>query len=178
MGNPTDGERAPPRIDERGLTLLEVTMVMAVIAVGILGSIAALALVSTQNRVTVDTGRAMHAIRAKVEEMRAASYDEIFTQYTTGGTPGPTFTVDGLATRADGSAQGAVAFLGEADVQAFWGTAIDFNEDGATSSAAPTSAAEAATWNSLPVRVTVRWQDGPGGVERSVATTALIYRMR
>ncbi|GIW72735.1 MAG: hypothetical protein KatS3mg102_2277 [Planctomycetota bacterium] len=150
-------------------------MVLAILTVAIIGTVAAMGTVARQNQSSIETAVATQWIRAKLEEMRAHPYETLWESYTTGGTPGPTFTVSGLNPPAAGVPHGTVVFLGEPAVTQQWGAEVDLNDDGSTSSPPPASAAEAEAWSALPVLVRVRWSDHAGENTRLVELISIIY---
>ena len=164
----------PTRSGEGGFTLLEVTVVMAVITVGLLGALAVMAFVIRQNRSAVETEMAVAQMRSTLEHLNswgALGMDQCFTEGTRNG---GMVTATALPAAPDGNPQIRVTFLGEPDALAYWGMTQDFDMDGDLVSPAPASATEAETWLALPVRVRVVWADGNSGEERQVEVTSIV----
>ena len=161
---------------DEGFTLIEVAIVLSVLAIGLLGTLKVLAALVVQTNASVETGRATQAARTAVEQMRARSYGSVWASYQPGAVPGDTFGVPGLPPPADGRAnQGTITFVGEPEYAATWGVAVDFDGDGAATSPAPATAADAARWIALPVRVRIDWGDRVPGANRSFEVTTCIY---
>ncbi|MHC4924481.1 MAG: hypothetical protein ACYTG4_10460 [Planctomycetota bacterium] len=112
-------------------------MVTAILTVAIMGSLAGMSTVVQQNRVSVETSIATQAIRAELESMRSHDFATLWDAYQSGGSHGGFFKVHGLNPPASGSPHGSITFVGEQDVAAQWGSAVDLNMDDSTSSPAP-----------------------------------------
>ncbi len=179
---------------DRGLSLVELMIALVVVAFALL---ALFTLVTSSSQVQQETREktlAYSAARKMIEEMRAATFAEIYARYNsvddnlpavagqpndTGAPgpsnlrePGPTFTVEGL-NPVPGLAVGRILFaesggglseLGDASKGI---PAKDLNRDGDAVDTGLT------TYKILPVRVEVTWE-GVGGKKTTIAVDTLI----
>jgi len=166
--------RRPRRRPRDGFTLIEVTIALVVLVIGVggaLGSISTFAVLEETNR---ETTVAHLAARRTLEEMRAADFDEVFARYNADNaddpagvvSPGASFAVDGLqATDVDpDGVVGRIVFpvdgggvLREDLADPGFGLPADLNADGVTD-----GSDVGASYVALPVRVIVEWRGRAG----------------
>lgn len=170
------------RTARSGLTLLELCIAMAVLAVALVGYAKTVARTTTASRTSREAALANEAARVTMESMRAQAFANIFAMYNTTAlddpagvaSPGANFAVAGLEPRvgdADGM-PGEIVFpvttvagqpqLRENLVNAEFGMPADLTGEGTID-----AVNHAANYKMLPVIVRVRWrgQGGPGMVE-------------
>lgn len=173
-----------PRSNARsGMTLLEVAFASAVLVMGLVGYLQAMATMERGQLRTREVGRATEAARRIVESIEAEAFAEAFRSYNgdpnddpggPGTAPGRNFAVPGLSARRgdpDGlpgevvfpTPAGQPTFLSETVVDPRLGTPRDLNGNGTIDPLVNC----ATTYTILPVRVRVEWvgSAGPGVVE-------------
>ncbi len=69
------------RKKQRGMTLVEVTIGLALLVFGMLGTLAALTSCITLSTVSDERSRAVHAVREKLEEVRSSSVVDMVDLY-------------------------------------------------------------------------------------------------
>lgn len=166
-----------------GMTILEVTIAIAILISGVVGYLQAMVQFERAQQRTREVGRATQAARQIIESIEAEAFAEAFRRYNGDSTddpggmntaPGKNFAVQGLSARPgdpDGL-PGEVIFpcpaglpgvLREDVVDTALGTPRDLNGDGAINNVVNYST----TYTILPVRVRVEWigPSGPGLVE-------------
>jgi len=179
--------RARHRSRRAGLSILEITIAIALLTValcGITGSIVASDRIQNVNR---ESALAEEGVRQMLETLHGVPFTNLFAMYNSSAAdnpvgvtcPGPNFTVAGLRAApgdADGrpgeiifptATVGGVLQLRENVVVTGLGMPRDLNGDGFTD-----GANHAADYRLLPVRVQVRW-DGASGV-RTLTTETLL----
>ena len=144
------------RTSESGMTILEVTIAAAVLAIALFGLIAAMSVLYMNSGVSDDSQIAVQALRRKVEDMRATPDFTLFFQ-TWGG---HTFNVPGLKTPSTGGPMGTVTFLTERQARDYFtvGAApalVDLDGDGVFDETSPAVAG----WKNYAVKVTLTWHD-------------------
>jgi prepilin-type N-terminal cleavage/methylation domain-containing protein len=155
-----------------GLTLIEILIAMAVVVVALLGATSALYFSDATRESTREKVLAQNAARRVIEQMRDADFTTLLANYSTGGTPGDTFTVERLNPIA-GVPVGQIAFpvvggiLREDIVDADWSMPRDLSGDGLVDAAAHNG-----NYRLLPVRITIRWRSIRG--QGQVIVNALI----
>jgi prepilin-type N-terminal cleavage/methylation domain-containing protein len=156
-----------------GLTLIEMMIAMIVVVVALLGATSALYYSDASREMTREKVLAQNAARRMIEQMRDANFSTVFASYSTGGTPGPTFTVERL-NAISGIPVGQITFpvigtfLRETVTDADWGMPRDLNGNGIID-----TLPHNADYKLLPVRVTVRWRSirGQGQVIQNALIT-------
>lgn len=158
---------------DSGFTLLETTIAIAVITLGLVALLAVLPHMISLSRISREVQVGVSAARSKIEEMRAmpfpsAGSPNILDTYTGAGA---TFTAVGLVPPPDG-VHGRIAFLTEAQAAAEYGITLDLDLDRTNNE---TEAAQS-TFVSFPVRVSVSWLDEANQV-RGVTLTTIVYNL-
>jgi len=165
------------------MTILEVTIAIAILISGVVGYLQAMVQLERAQQRTREVGRATQAARQIVESIRAEAFAEAFRRYNDetnddpggiGTAPGKHFDVPGLSARQgdpDGlpgevvfpTPVGQPAFLSEAVVDARLGMPRDLNGDGVINPLVNYNM----EYTILPVLVRVEWVSscGPGSVE-------------
>jgi type II secretory pathway pseudopilin PulG len=165
------------------MTLLEITIAITILVMGVVGSMQALVLLERSQERTREVGRGTQAARQVLEKIQAEAFAEAFRRYNgatsddpggAGTAPGKNFAVPGLSARAgdpDGmpgevifpTPPGLPTVLRENIVDSKVGMPRDLNGDGIIDGVTNC----ATTYKILPVRVIVRWTGaaGPGEVE-------------
>lgn len=151
------------RVAERGFTIVEAVVAVAVLAIGLLGVVAALATTIRASGISTDTHLAATAIRNKVNDIQAGTGNF----YTTWNNH--TFTVAGLRSPPSG-AQGQVTLLTEAEAQTFFGSSVYLDGDATPNE----TTAPAAGWKLYAVRVRVNWGDRTQNVTRTMDVTTVV----
>lgn len=157
---------------EGGFTLIEIVIAMAVVVIALIGATSALVSSDMTRELTREKVLAQNAARRVIEQMRDATFANVFSNYSNGTNPGPTFTVERL-NAIPGVPVGQVSFptsggtLRENITDADWSMPRDLNGDGAVD-AQP----HHMDYKLLPVRVTVRWRSIRG--QGQVVVNALI----
>lgn len=165
-----------------GMTLLEVTIAISVLVLGIVGSMQTMILLERSAERTRESDRATQAARQVLEKIQAEAFPEAFRRYNgttaddpgTGVAPGCNFAVPGLSARPDDpdgmpgevdfpTPPGMPGVLREDIVDPLLGMPRDLNGDGIIDGTTNC----ATTYKILPVRIRVRWigAAGPGEVE-------------
>lgn len=99
------GNNSPALQRQRGFTLLEVMIAMVVIAIALFAAISMIFHTSTAKETMREQEIAKEAASAKIEEIKAHAFDQIFSTYN-----GASFTVTGLnAPSGAGKGLGSVA---------------------------------------------------------------------
>jgi prepilin-type N-terminal cleavage/methylation domain-containing protein len=155
----------------RGFTLIEVAVAVFILAVAMLGLVAAMAGAVQGGDITDDTEVARRAISSKIDEMRASDFTSFFTTYG-----GATFDVPGLRPPSTGQPAGQVTLLSESQARAYFSAAgglglIDLDWNGNFDE----TKAPAAGWKSYAVRLTVTWGEKGTGGDRSLSVTTIVY---
>ncbi len=182
----------PKRGQRRGMTLVELTVAVTVLVVGVLAFAQTLVAMERARVSTRDTGRATEAARAMLERIQAEAFPEAFRRYNDtdaddpggiGTAPGANFAVVGLSARAgdhDGLS-GEVIFptpvgfpgeLRESVVDAALGMPRDLNGDDVVHQ----TASYATDYDILPVRVRVSWIGITGQSQVELSTVLGSYR--
>jgi hypothetical protein len=166
-----------------GVTLIEVSMGIAVLVTAVLGFSKTMVMIEQAHQRTREVGLASQAARQVLERIQSVSYAEAFRRFNgdasddpggAGTAPGMNFAVPGLSAVAgdpDGlpgeilfpTPNGQPGVLRENVADAALGMPRDLNGDGFVSAVANYST----TYTILPVRVRVRWvsSSGPGVYE-------------
>jgi Tfp pilus assembly protein PilV len=158
------------RETSRGTTIVETTIAVAIFAAAFLGLITALLSSDSLRESSRERTLAYNAARRIIEQMRSGTFSQLFTNYSSGGTPGSTFTVERLEP-ISGQSVGTVSFptvdsaLREDVTDTLWGMPRDLNGDGTID-----SGDHAADYELLPVRITVQWQSLHGPAKLTVET--------
>jgi type II secretory pathway pseudopilin PulG len=152
-----------------GFTVLEVTVAIGILTLGVLGVIASIATTKTFSGASVDNRIAVQAIRDKIEELerQVMSITDTsvvdFVNQTATATPVP----DLLAQSTGAPAQLTFTFLTEAEANAYWnprgGVTCDFDFDKGTPgnrAVGPTTSGK--VWKAYPVRIRVAFGDRTG----------------
>lgn len=177
MGNKL--RRARHARARRGMSLLEVLISIAVLVIGLGGFLQALVATSALESSAGEQAAAAAAARAKIEELSAATFSEVFARYNTsaaddpaaGLSPGATFAVQGLRPRPGQAAAGRIRMavaagapttLREDLVDADLGLPLDLDADGVLD-----ATNHATDYRLLPVIVSVEWESrrGPASFE-------------
>jgi type II secretory pathway pseudopilin PulG len=156
------GSRLRPEVPERGqagISLLEVTIGAAILAVALLGLQASLLTGMRWSRSSREAERAAATIRDKVEEIQGTEWGEIFATF-------PGQTTDLAPELPAGQLQ--VTFLTEAEAGQFLGVDPDLDLDGLNGE----SEAPHGGMVSYAVRVSASWEDETG--IRTLARETLI----
>lgn len=82
-----------------GFTLLEVSIAIVILAVGIMATVMVIITSTLQREVSREMDLAKNAATAKLQEIRAYDFDSVHDYYHLGA--GNTFTVDGLLPQKD-----------------------------------------------------------------------------
>lgn len=172
---------------ERAFSLLEIMMAMAVLAIAILGTIAAIASDGGVRSVTKETEIANRAIMRWVQHLRSRGVAGAAAEHrplpgnpnaANPGLPGdPLGFLVGLPTGGAGASLRTVV-LCEADAQARFPMtpAQDWDLDGDGVMNEPEGTSDRAAYSILtPVEITVRWTPESGGPEMRVTTYSMIY---
>jgi len=157
---------------DAGLTILELTIAIVVITVGLLTLIAVFPIAIRAIHTARETDIAYSSIRAKLDEMRSVPFYDpnnptnpnIFSTYN-----GATFTAVGLLPPASGPT-GQITFLTEAQANALWSIHCDFNLNGVNDETTTPTAQFAC----FPVKLEVNWTT-PNNFQRGVTVTTIIY---
>ena len=155
-----------------GFTMIELMIAMVVVVVALLGATSALYYSDASRQMTREKVLAQNAARRMIEQMRDANFSTVFASYSTGGTPGPTFTVEHL-TAIPSVPVGQITFpvigtfLRETVTDADWGMPRDLNGNGSVD-----ALNHNADYRLLPVRVTIRWRSIRG--QGQVVVNALL----
>jgi hypothetical protein len=91
------------RASERGLSLVEVTVAVGVLAVALTGLVGAMTLAAKQSALSSEMSIAQDAARAKAEEMHGTRFDDLLPTYR-----GHTFAVTGLTAVPSNTSVGRV----------------------------------------------------------------------
>lgn len=148
-------------------------LTITVLAITVTGILSLTANLLRANRQNEEVATARQAIFNKVEEMHAATFTQMWTNYTSGGSPGNTFGVGGLEAPSAGGPHGNITFMSESESSAHWSTTADFNRDESTTSAAPSDGDEANKWIAFPISVSVSWGTATG--DRTVYIKTIFY---
>ena len=164
------------------MTLLEITIAISVLVIGVVGSMQTMILLERGAERTRELDRATQAARQILERIQAEAFPEAFRRYNGdptddpggGNAPGNKFAVPGLSARPDDpdGMPGEVIFptppglpgvLRENIVDSKLGMPRDLNGDGVIDGTTNC----ATTYKILPVLVRVRWvgTSGPAEVE-------------
>jgi prepilin-type N-terminal cleavage/methylation domain-containing protein len=168
----------------RGLSLVEVVVVMAIltVAAGIFAQTMSAA--SRMDPLTLENNLAAEGARVTLERMKATEFEQLFASFNAdpnddpggvGTAPGATFAVPGLAPSAVGGSVGVIEFptignqLREDVIDAALVMPRDLNGDGLVD-----GANHAADYAILPIRIRVTWSSryGRAGV-RTLDTYAM-----
>ena len=162
---------------ESGWTLLEVTISMMILSIGVLSFLMALTSSMRLAAASHENDVAANAARQMIERMRAATFSNVFALYNSdpdddpggaGSAPGPNFSVVGLTPLAgdvDGMA-GEIIFpmvgseLREDVVQTEFGLSADLDMDGDGTRGDTDN--HAADYIVLPVTIRLEWQGVAG----------------
>jgi len=82
--------------DNRGFTLIELAIALAIFGMLLVGLFAALASATILSDAATSKAAALAATVSKLEEIIATDRDRLIADYSTGGAPGPLFAVAGL----------------------------------------------------------------------------------
>jgi prepilin-type N-terminal cleavage/methylation domain-containing protein len=193
------GSRAHER-GRAGFTLLEVTICMAILAVALSGTIAAILVTTQMNTQAEAEMLATAATEQALAQVRQTPFDNLYADYVNPGNPAKRyFTIDGLAPPATGVAHGEVILiLDETPDESTYGqplavgdpaAGVDLNANGSTTDslgggfgvdidgdgvvdADPIPPAELQL---IPVVVLVRWRSGEG-IQRFQVMTMVVAR--
>ena len=164
------------------MTLLEMTMAITVLVLGVVGSMQAMILLERSQERTKEVGRATQAARRVLEAIQAEAFAEAFRRYNgstaddpggAGTAPGANFRVAGLSA-LPGDADG---FPGEVVFPSPTASPLELREDFADSDLGMPrdlngdtfvdAANHATDYKLLPVQVRVVWRSasGPGVIE-------------
>ena len=181
-------ERVAPRRAVRGFTLLELSITITVLVIGIgavVSTIVASVAVDHTNR---EEQTALEAAQDAIESMKGAPFEEVFARFNAvplddpgvpGSAPGMDFAVDYLEVQAgdpDGF-EGQVIFPGDGTelredfVDAELGMPRDLNLDGLID-----GLDHRTDYLVLPVRVRIQWTGENGNRQIDVVTTLANYR--
>ena len=183
VGNVRPGSRSGAGA-RRGMTLLEIAVAVAVLAIGLGSSVYALLAGMALQRTAAERTLALQAAESAIESIQAVPFDEAFARFN--GTtlddpagevsPGDSFDVPGLTPQA-GDADGRVGeLLFPGDNVALLEDAVDAElgmpRDLELNSAAPfiTPGDKSDTYRVLPLRVRVRWRGALGDRELVLGT--------
>lgn len=108
------------RGDRAGLTLVEVVVTSGVLAVALAGLMQLYVCCLWQSEGSGNLTAAMSEAYGMWEEIRAANFDTVVTNYSQGGTPGNTFTLNGLNGRGVIYLDTSVAGMIQVDVVVSW----------------------------------------------------------
>ncbi len=116
-----------------GMTLVEVVVSLAILAVVLLALISALMTACRLDELTRERTLAMNALLEMEEIMRAYNFSNLYDAYSQGGFIGNQFTIEGLDGPA-GAPAGAITFFTDetdasADAQMFGLPALDLDAD-------------------------------------------------
>jgi len=177
------GRQSGARSGQRGgFTLIEIMISLSVLVVGLLGFVRVIAMSASMSSANRESDFAIEAARAKIEEVEAANFRDLFALYNAvggddpggaGTAPGNSFTVAGLQpdpADPDGIV-GEVVLPAMVGLGGNWevredfqstalGTPRDLSGDGVIDQADHT-----ADYGVLPVLVRLRWR-GVRGVSR------------
>jgi type II secretory pathway pseudopilin PulG len=167
-----------------GFSMIETSIAAAVLTIAVCGLSGSVVSAVALNRVNRETALAEAAVRAAMEQVSGAQFEEAYARFNAnagdnpalGASPGATFDVAGL--RGDGGAlPGTIVFptiddgggpeLREDTDDPALGMPRDLNGDGAVD-----AANHAGNYRVLPVRVTVTWR-GVSGV-RSLSLESML----
>lgn len=167
--------------NERGITLVEIAIAMAIIAIALLAVMGTMMSGQKSNQSTRENALAMTHARQKLEEMRSQTFSEIYSRYNSdpsddpggnGTAPGSAFTITGLNPQSGlplGMIQfpeaGTPATLREDATDSKLGMPRDMNGDNAIDSSARSS-----DYKILPVRILIRWQGMTGPTQFEMHT--------
>lgn len=175
------------RAGRRGLTLVELMLAMAILAVAILALMMVIFSAASLQHNSREKTLAYNAARKKIEEMRDSPFSLIYARYNAStvdnpaglSSPGDTFDVAPLPRVTAGTPVGKIEYpesggiLREDIHRVNPGLAAglgmpsgkDLNRDGALD-----SASRNADHKVLPVRITVRWKSGRTPTQIEVST--------
>lgn len=77
----------------RGFSLIEMMVAILILAVAIIGLLKLFVYTLNLNKLAGDMNIAISEAQGKLEEMRNCDFDDITTDYASGGTPGNTFSL-------------------------------------------------------------------------------------
>ncbi|HLX62365.1 MAG TPA: prepilin-type N-terminal cleavage/methylation domain-containing protein [Planctomycetota bacterium] len=159
------------RYMRRGMTILEVLVAMAVLAVGLMAVISAIMSTSELSLANQEELLAVNVVRQKLAEIKDTPFISIFSQYGP-GTPNATVDVSSLqaGTLQNGVLNivfpvNAAGRLDETVVDAELGMPQDLNGNGVS-----TDTDVSSTYTVLPVRIHVQWTSRTGARELSLNT--------
>src|SRR5690349_257058 len=136
----------------RGFTLLECSIALVVLAVGVLGATLALTTSLSVGGANAEDNLAINAARQKIAEIQSNSFPRAFSDFS--DPKASTFEVPGLP-----KGSGKISFPGngttllEQFVDAKWGMPRDLNGDGVLD-----SADHSTNYTLLPVKITIEWR--------------------
>jgi type II secretory pathway pseudopilin PulG len=160
--------RTRTRDRESGLSLVEVTIATAVIAV-VFVAVAQAMLGSVQVAgASTDDAVAMNAAQVQIESMKAAPFSRFFATYH--AQTGLPFDVPGLTPPPGRSAPGLVRVLSEAEFARRTGIPADLDGDGSSGGTTPS-----ASYSFFPVKVDVTFVTRNNKTPRTVEIVTAIY---
>jgi Tfp pilus assembly protein PilV len=156
--------KIPPPARERGFTLIEATVSMAMLTVLLLGLFGSLLSSLWLSGASSEDAVALQCAQNQVEQMKATPFAAVFSIYYSPA--GQSFAVPSLGAGASGT----VTFLSEQAYGAATGKAFDLDFDGSTTGTVPN-----ASYAFFPVQVTVTWRSVAGGPSRTLTITTAIF---
>jgi prepilin-type N-terminal cleavage/methylation domain-containing protein len=176
--------REKPKRDQRGFSLLELVIAMAVIALTLLSLMTLINSSAHLQEISREKAIATNAVRKILEEMRNAVFSEVYPRYNSNGADNPvgsassghTFSVAGLTPLVSGGLVGQIFFpevgssLREDVKDAALGMAAgkDLNRDGVIDGNPRNT-----DYRVLPVRVVILWR-GVGNLSTQVEVSTFI----
>lgn len=155
----------------KGLTLLEVTVALAVMGIGLSALISATMAIDELSLSNQEQLIALNAARQKIAEMKDESFSTLFSQYGPGSSSN-TFDLSTLQRGALTNGTGKIVFpvnaagkLDETVVDTNLGMPQDLNGNGTR-----TDTDVSGSYTVLPVRIQITWTSRTGSRELSINT--------
>jgi type II secretory pathway pseudopilin PulG len=144
---------------EAGFTVLEAAIALTVLAVALLSLWGTLLYCSRSNGVVEQKMHALNAAQAKIEEMKAHTFETLIAEYGPGGTTGDQFAVPSLDDDEEMARGQIVFYVSEVDTpdENAVGLPLDLNGDGDAEDEDVSG-----EFDLLPVRVSVSWTGALG----------------
>ncbi len=156
---------------DSGVSLIELIVAIAVMAIALFGMISVISFTTRSNMATRENMLAMRAAEKQVEEMGNTTFAQIFSTYSTGTLN--TFDVTGLVPSAAGVKVGKIKFAADVSNQLLedlsgalmnnvdsGGTLVNFDLDG--NGTLDSSGNKAGDYRILPVVVELNWKGVQG----------------